>query len=84
MKHNMKLINNYFFYDIKIPPEYKRRPPKPQKLIDKMLKFNRESELDDIIIDEDFTLIDGYCSYLIAKQAGVCFATIKQVRCKDV
>jgi hypothetical protein len=45
-----------------------------------MLRFSRESELKDILVDENLYLIDGYCSYLIAKQVGAEFVKIIQVR----
>lgn len=75
----MKKVPNYMFNEIKIMQSFIDNPPKPEKLIDKMLRFSRESELADIIVNEDFYLIDGYCSYLIAQQVGVAFVTIKQV-----
>lgn len=75
----MKKVPNYKFKDIKIMQNFIDNPPKPEKLIDKMLRFSRESELEDIIVNEDFYLIDGYCSYLIAQQVGVAFVRIKQV-----
>lgn len=75
----VKKLSSYSFTDIKISQNFKDNPPRPEKLIDKMLRFSRESELDDIIVNEDFYLIDGYCSYLIAQQVGVDFVSIKQV-----
>jgi hypothetical protein len=68
------------FNKIKIPERFRNTPPNPEKLIHKMLVFSRESELDDIIVDRNMYLVDGYCSYLIAQQVGVDFVKIKQVR----
>ena len=68
------------FKNIKIPLSFSENPPKPEKLIHKVLVFARESELEDILIDEDFNLVDGYCSYLIAQQVGTQFVKIKQVK----
>ena len=78
----IKLINlgKGNFKNIKIPQRFLDNPPKPEKLIHKMLKFSRESELEDILVDENMYLLDGYCSYLIAQQVGVEFVKIKQVR----
>ena len=76
----MVKISPYFFDDIKIPLRFQYNPPKPGKVIEKMLRFSRESELEDIIGDENMNLIDGYCSYLIAQQVGVDFVKIKQVK----
>lgn len=81
-KPKVKLIrlSRHKYNQIKIYPQFLNTPPKPDKLIHKMLVFSRESELDDIIVDKDMYLIDGYCSYLIAQQVGVKFVKIKQVR----
>ena len=80
MKIKMKRIPSCELHKIKLSEEFRKHPPKPEKIIAKMLKFSRESELDDILVDENFYLLDGYCSYLIAKQVGVGFVKIKQVR----
>lgn len=68
------------FNNIKIPQRFIDCPPNPEKLIHKMLVFSRESELDDILVDENFYIKDGYCSYLIAQQVGTQFVKIKQVK----
>lgn len=46
MKVKMVKISPYFFGDIKIPQRFWRHPPKPEKVIEKMLRFSRESELE--------------------------------------
>lgn len=79
MSSRLKKISKYEFNKIRISQNFLENPPRPEKLIEKMLRFSRESELDDIIVNEDFYLIDGYCSYLIAQQVGVDFVSIKQV-----
>lgn len=79
MASRLKKISKYEFNKIRISQNFLENPPRPEKLIDKMLRFSRESELADIIVNEDFYLIDGYCSYLIAKQVGIDFITIKQI-----
>lgn len=80
MKIKMEKISPYYFSDIKIPHKFLNHPPKPEKVIEKMLRFSRESELENIIVDENMYLLDGYCSYLIAQQVGVQFVKIMQVR----
>ena len=80
MKLKLTRLSKARFDEIKIPLVFAQNSPKPEKLIHKMLKFSRESELEDILVDEDMYLIDGYCSYLIAQQVGVDFVRIKQVR----
>lgn len=68
------------FYQIKIPPDFVLSPPNPEKIISKMLTFSRECYLEPIIVDENYFLVDGYCSYLIAKQVGTDFVKIKMAR----
>ena len=64
----------------KIPLDFIEHPPRPEKLIRKTIAFNRESELPDILVDGNMVLLDGYCSYLIAKQVGAQFVKIMQVK----
>lgn len=83
MSIRLKRLCKRDFAKIKIPQAYRNNPPAPEKLIHKVLVFSRESELEDILVDENMYLIDGYCSYLIAQQVGVEFVKIKQVRGVD-
>ena len=83
MKIKLIKLSYLTLRDIKIPQRFIDHPPKPEKLIEKVLKFTRESELEDILVDEEMYLLDGYCSYLIAQQVGVEFVKIKQVRSVD-
>lgn len=80
MRVKLVKLDRSYFHRIKIPNRFIECPPKPEKVIDKMLKFSRESELEDIIVDENFYLLDGYCSYLIAQQVGVEFVKLKMVK----
>lgn len=80
MSVKLKRLGKGNFKDIKITRAFLDNPPKPEKLIDKMLRFNRESELEDILVDENMYLLDGYCSYLIAQQVGTDFVKIKMIR----
>lgn len=52
---------------IKISQDFVESPPKPEKLILKTSEFLNGAKLEAILIDKDRNLIDGYCSYLIAK-----------------
>lgn len=83
MSIKLRQLGKWNFSKITIPQRFIESPPKPEKLINKVLKFSRESELEDILVDEEMNLIDGYCSYLIAQQVGVDFVKIKQVRSVD-
>ena len=55
---------------IKVPSEFIENPPKPEKIIFKTAKFFETGELEKIYVDEEFNLLDGYCSYLIATILG--------------
>jgi hypothetical protein len=55
---------------IKVPSEFIENPPKPEKIITKTANFFETGELEKIYIDENFYLLDGYCSYLIATTLG--------------
>jgi hypothetical protein len=78
-RYKLKDVGAYNLDKVKIPDEFAKHPPKAEKIIQKMLSFNRTSELEDIIVDENFCLVDGYCSYLIAQQVGPAFVKIKMI-----
>lgn len=81
MKTLYKSLNTAVFFDkIRIPQAFKDNPPTPEKLIHKTLAFVRDSELSTIVVDGDMKLLDGYCSYLIAKETDIRFAKIKQAK----
>ena len=67
-------------WNIKVPEDFEDNPPSPEKLIHKTLAFVRDSELSTIVVDGDMKLLDGYCSYLIAKETDIRFAKIKQAK----
>lgn len=78
-RYKLKDVGAYNFDKITIPKSFSDNPPKPGKIVEKMLNFFRTSELEDIIVDEGFCLVDGYCSYLIAQQVGPAFVKIKMI-----
>ena len=51
---------------IRIRKSFAECPPTPEKLIRKTAEFLNGAKLEPILIDKDYNLIDGYCSYLIA------------------
>ena len=53
--------------DIKISDEFKNSPPCPEKLKRKYESYLYGKNLSDIIINQDGELIDGFCTFLIAK-----------------
>ncbi len=84
MKIKYKQLHPRCFMQIKIPLDFIEHPPSADKLIRKTLAFIRESELPNILVDGNMVLLDGYCSYLIAKQVGVKFVKIMQVKGGEV
>ena len=79
MKPVYKELPESSFMMIRIPLDYAKRPPRPAKLIGKVLDFWRDGELADIVVDHKMFLVDGYWSYLIAKEVGTHFVRIKQI-----
>ncbi len=74
------------FKKIKVPEEFKDCPPNPHKVIEKTALYFEKNKLDTIYVDKKFNLLDGYCSYLIAKTLGIKRVKIMQVRekyCKN-
>ncbi len=65
-KSKYKLLSHRKFNKIIINERFKRTPPKQEKLVRKLDSFLSEETLDPIVIDENMTLIDGYCTYLLA------------------
>ena len=57
--------------EIKIKEEFFATPPKNWKYERKLRNFIKTGELSPIIIDRNYELVDGYCSYLIYKRFNV-------------
>lgn len=57
--------------NIKITDKFKKTMPTVHKFRDKYYCLRHTNVLPDkIIVDEDYTLVDGYISYLLAKAFG--------------
>lgn len=57
---------------IKISDDFKKHPPKLKKFCERAYYFRVFGRFHSpIILDDDNYLIDGYTSYLIAKQKGI-------------
>ena len=70
--HKCRRILKRNFDKIEISEAFKRCPPKKDKYHQKIFRYITTEKLDPIIIDENNVLVDGYCSYLIAKEVNVC------------
>lgn len=68
--------NNYEYWvylrEIKITPQFEETPPRYTKFAQKYDWYCKHGEFQSpIILTHDFTLINGYTSYLIAKKIGI-------------
>ena len=58
--------------DITIPENYKKHPPRGNKMKEKWEYYRQNNKLEEeIIVNEHNVLIDGYTSYLIAEADGI-------------
>lgn len=57
--------------EIKIREEFLTTPPNYYKYRKKKKTFIKYGELGKIIIDRNYELIDGYCSYFICKKYDI-------------
>ncbi|NCC85264.1 MAG: hypothetical protein EOM03_14225 [Clostridia bacterium] len=55
---------------IKIKPEYEASPPSPEKITDAYRAALNGDKTDRIVLGPDYTLLDGYATYLVAKMLG--------------
>ena len=55
--------------DIVIPVEFKESPPRFKKMMHKREFYRKNNRFESkIVLNKDFLLIDGYTSYIIAKE----------------
>lgn len=58
--------------DIKISKDFKKHPPQGIKMKEKWEHYRKTGNLmEEIIINQDEVLVDGYTSYLIAEADGI-------------
>ena len=58
--------------DIIIPEEFKATKPRFEKMIQKRKFYRKNNRFESkIVLNKDFLLIDGYTSYIIAKENGM-------------
>lgn len=69
---NIKTRETLKIQDIKIPKDYKKHPPRENKMKEKWEYYRQNNKLkEEIIVNEHNVLIDGYTSYLIAEADGI-------------
>lgn len=66
--HKCRRILKRNFDKIEISGAFEAHPSKKEKYHTKLINYIATKKLDPIIVDENNMLVDGYCSYLIAKQ----------------
>ena len=69
-----KNLKTYHIGKIKIPEEFVKHPPRPEKVQQK-IEFRRK-----LRIDRTGMLYDGYATYLAAKQLGLNQVPVKCVK----
>lgn len=58
--------------EIKIPKNFERTMPDAMKIAERYEFFKRTAGFDrEILVDENYNLIDGYSSYLVRKMVGL-------------
>lgn len=78
----LNLIMRIFGYkniDKIIIPEYYKKPRK-EKLQHKKEFYKRYGILPEIILDQNNILIDGFCSYYIARVKNIKYVKVRRVR----
>lgn len=72
-KHKENKIYKVKLKKIKISDDFQKTPPRGEKLarkIDYYFKHDKKLE-SEIVLDSNYTLSDGYTSYIIAKLDGI-------------
>lgn len=68
MNPKQRRIMRRSFKKITISEEFQSNPPRWDKMRAKKEVYMDIGKLDPIIVDEGMMLVDGYCTYLMAKK----------------
>ncbi|MGN0263925.1 MAG: DUF5839 family protein [Oliverpabstia sp.] len=75
----MEQIRNFPLKDIIISEDFKNTAPAEWKLQRKIEHYNETLELpEDIVINDENVLIDGYTTYLVAVRYGITHVPVKR------
>ena len=75
----MELLKDFQIKDIVISEDFKNTTPAERKLQRKEDYFVNTGKLpEDIVINDDNVLIDGYTTYLVAVKHGILSANVKR------
>ena len=76
----MKIFGREKLSNIKIQDSFKKNPSKWTKMLDKQAFYIEHGIFEQpIIVDKNNYLIDGYTTYLIAKELGIKYMPAKRV-----
>lgn len=76
----MKIFGKEKLSNIKIQDEFRKNPPKYEKMLKKLAYYNTYQNFEQsIVLDKDNYLIDGYTTYLIAKDLGMRYVKVKRI-----
>lgn len=77
----LRLLGMEKLSNIKIQNKFKACPPRWTKMLDKQVFYIENGKFEQpIVVDKDNVLIDGYTTYLLAKQMGRKYMLVKRVR----
>lgn len=75
--HNPGELYKVKVSDIIIPEEFKATKPRFKKMIQKREFYRKNDRFESkIVLNKDFLLIDGYTSYIIAKENGMKYVEV--------
>lgn len=76
----MKLFGKEKLSNIKIQDEFKKHPPKAEKMAWKWIFYTKYGMFSQpIVLDKDNYLVDGYTTYIMAKALHKRYMSVKRV-----
>lgn len=77
----MKILGKEKLSNIKIQEKFKKHPPKARKMFERRgyYWYCHRKFYTPIVINKNNVLIDGYTSYLLAKDYGMKYVPVKRV-----
>ena len=80
IKQILRILNKENINNIKIKKGFLDTPPKRDKMIEKWVFYTATGKFkDEIVIDNNNYLIDGYTSYLMAKTLDLKYVSVKRI-----
>lgn len=82
--HKCRRLSKKHFRDIIISEAFTSHPPRPKKMEDKRIEFLIFKKMSPIIVDENYILVDGFCSYIIAQDFNYIGRKLKIYKAKGL